>query len=453
MRDVGVGRSGGLTNWYLMNVADMWACVQDHQTEQHWRHVAGWRKVCDLAGQHLTRLRAYRDGLARAWPPETNAAAKAYVAELDDLIDQVQRTHDAASANQTALSAATQAITSTRTELSKIYEEYARKLQQKRTWETIAADPKAAAGSRASEPPVTDAELERLNVRARGIMYGLSSELQQAQAMLRQPPPPAGLKPGSDKPVLEAIPGSPAPVIPPILPVPIQPAARLEAPRMANPVRPAPTPPPPATGPILGSAGPDLPPSRGTTSGPPSSSPVAPGTGTSGPLPPGSTIIGPESGGIRNGQPNRPANSGPRALPSTAHQKTLPTGLIGGVPAAPSQIAGGSQPRRVNPIGGVIGGSAGTAPAGGAGSRPNGSRGLGPAQGVTPIGGSPHQGWVNPVGSGGSHGRPNRSTREAENGRQLDADNPWQVDQGISPVMRPPDEGPIDPGPAIGLGR
>ena len=38
---------------------------------------------------------------------------------------------------------------------------------------------------------MTDADLERLNVRARGLMTGLSGELQQAQVMLQRPPPPA----------------------------------------------------------------------------------------------------------------------------------------------------------------------------------------------------------------------------------------------------------------------
>ena len=44
-------------------------------------------------------------------------------------------------------------------------------------------------GNRVVEPPVTDAELERLNVQAAGMMFGLSGELQQAQATLQKPPP------------------------------------------------------------------------------------------------------------------------------------------------------------------------------------------------------------------------------------------------------------------------
>ncbi|GAB3851049.1 hypothetical protein GCM10029963_38200 [Micromonospora andamanensis] len=69
MREPGVGRTGGLTDWHLMNVADMWACLQSHPADNHWRHVAGWRKVAELSGQHLGRLRHYRERLAHAWPP------------------------------------------------------------------------------------------------------------------------------------------------------------------------------------------------------------------------------------------------------------------------------------------------------------------------------------------------------------------------------------------------
>ena len=453
MRDVGVGRSGGLTNWYLMNVADMWACVQDHQTEQHWRHVAGWRKVCDLAGQHLTRLRAYRDGLARAWPPETNAAAKAYVAELDDLIDQVQRTHDAASANQTALSAATQAITSTRTELGKIYEEYARKLQQKRTWETIAADPKAAAGSRASEPPVTDAELERLNVRARGIMYGLSSELQQAQAMLRQPPssPRPAIQPARDHSSEgQTAGGIAAPIIPPIVPIPNNPSAgsRSRAPSL-SPGKSALTPGLPQTGPVLGGANP----------GSALSTPPAPAAESLGPPPSPNTAPQPPLSGVRTTIPGigpAPGEQNGRARAASPAAPSRTGGVIGGlsVPGTTRPpMSNGGEIRRVNPIGGMIGGGgAGTAPTGAAGSRPGNGRGAGGGSLMTPSNGTlSNFGTMHP----GSIGKlPRGKKDDAEESRRWDPDHPWRTDQGVSPIVRPSDEeGPIDPGPAIGLDR
>lgn len=464
MREPGVGRSGGLTDWYLMNVGDMWACLQDHQTDQHWRHVAGWRKVCDLASEHLTRLRTYRNGLAKAWPPETNAAARVYLAELDDLIEQVQQTHDAAAANQSALSAATQALASTRTELKKIYEEYAGKLQQKRAWDETVADPKAAAGSRTSQPPVADADLERLNVQARGIMYGLSGELQQAQVMLRQPPPaqPITRQP-SDPDVYGGSAGAP-PIIPPIVPVALRATATNISKGFTSPMRPVPGPKAPQIGPVLGGATPPL----GSTPanlGPPGTetpaSPKVPLPGIGLPsVPPLTTPRNPlESmpGQTRPGQTSRPITGGgafplhPKS-PNAPHAMP-PGGVIGGIPGiGPNQPgAGSAQPRRTNPIGGVIGGgAAGTTPSGAAGSRPRGGRGIGGIHPHTISESTLRSGIPGIAGTTGSLGRTDRDDEQ----RQWDPDNPWEMDQGVSPIVRSPDEeGPIDPGPAIGINR
>ncbi|GGM62706.1 hypothetical protein GCM10011608_54850 [Micromonospora sonchi] len=466
MREPGVGPRGGLTDWYLMNVADMWACLQDHQTDHHWRHVAGWRKVCDLAGQHLDRLRTYRDGLARAWPPETSAAARVYLAELDDLIEQVQHTHDAAAANQSALSAATQALTSTRTELKRIYDEYASKLQQKRAWDETAADPKAAAGSRTSQPPVTDTDLERLNIQARGIMYGLSGELQQAQVMLRQPPPAAPVaRQPSDPDAYGGAAGTP--VIPPIVPVAIRSPNKSAGKRPTSPVRLAPSPKTPQIGPVLGRAEPALGPNSSNSRAPgtPQVMPNVPSPGIG--IPPAPPPAGPGGrpdsarpaqnrpgqighpvarGGTRASLPN--SGNSPRALP--------PGGVIGGIPGVgPTQPGSGStQPRRTNPIGGVIGGgAAGTAPGGAAGSRPRGGRVFNGMQPPSTFGGIPRPGAAGAAETIGAWKDPDQGDC-ADQQRRWDPDDPWVTDQGVSPVVRPPDEdGPIDPGPAIGFNR
>ncbi|MEV6812906.1 hypothetical protein [Micromonospora sp. NPDC051296] len=450
MRDPGVGRNGGLTDWYLMNVADIWACLQDHKVDNHWRHVAGWRKVCELADQHLGRLRTYRESLAQAWPPETNAAARAYIAELDDLIEQVRRTHDAAAANQNALSAATQAISSSRGELKKIYDEYAGKLQQKRAWEEIAADPKAAAGSRTSQPPVTDADLERLNIQARGIMYGLSGELQQAQVMLRQPPP---MRHGDRAPEFtDPYSAVTAPVIPPIVPVPL-PTTVSPSTQPKSAPRPVPAPQASGVGPVLGSARPSLAPVP-TNPGMPGSPP--PGQTTSpalGAPPPFQIRSGGRTGITNPGHVGRPGtNNLPHATPSANPRAMPPGGLIGGLPGTGlNQPAPGSaQPRRINPIGGVIGGgAAGTAPAGGAGSRPGGGRGFPGAHQIPAMGG-----FTGSMATGAMPGRPVRRDPVDEESRRWDPDHPWETDQGVDPVVLPPkDEGPIDPGPAIGFSR
>lgn len=456
MIERGSGRTSGLTDWHRMDVNSMWACLQDHDTTNHWKQVAGWRKICDLAQTHLSRLREYRRGLAEAWPPATNAAARAYLAELDELIDKVRRTHDAAAANYTALAAATQAISGTRARLKTIHEEYAAKLQQKQAYEATAADPKAAMGSRVPDRPVTDADLEQLNVQARGIMYGLSSELQQAQVTLQRPP---AMRPPRD-PADPDVYGSSlsAPAVPTIVPVPISTTGGAP-PRKLSPAAsiPAPASKSPVNGPTLGG----LSATSGTkphsaVSGASSHAPTHPSTGVS-PSPP------PLSPGI----PRTPATRGPGRNPSDVDIREHPsgrtearslsspsravpsTGLIGGVPNTGQPVTGsGNAPaRHANPVGGVIGGgSAGTAPTGGAGSHPGGRRTSPGSAGFLPVGGA--------AGANGSAPGSARLASHNHSRDQWDPNSPWEVQKGVPPIVQPPDDqGPMDPGPAIGLDR
>ncbi|MEU1682961.1 hypothetical protein ABZ422_28275 [Micromonospora zamorensis] len=455
MIERGTGRTSGLTDWQLMDVNSMWACLHDHDTANHWKQVAGWRKVCDLAQIHLGRLQEYRRGLAEAWPPETSAASNTYLAELDQLIDKVRRTHDAAAANYTALSAATQAIGTTRAALGKIYEEYAAKLQQKQAYDSMAADPKAVMGNRVTEAPVTDGELERLNSQARAMMFSLSGELQQAQAALQKPPAVRSPIQSSDPDALSATPL--APTIPPIVPVPMPTSGGIAAPRYPVADAVAPVSQRQGVGPVLGGAGTGLASTpavinTGTTATP-TSSLLHPGSG----LPPGAPIPShPAAGMSSRSQPPSGSLNRPSAQPPTPPLKsTPPGGIIGGVPGTSGGMVGpnAAQPRKINPIGGVIGGGgAGTGPAGGAGSRPRSGRTTPLHGGLTPIGGAPS------LGSGTGPGFPGRN-RQTEGfddatARRWDPDNPWETDHGVDPVLRPAEEqGPTDPGPAIGFNR
>lgn len=433
----------------------MWACVQDQDTAGQWKQVAGWRKVCDLALAHLSRLREYRRGLAEAWPPETNTAARAYIGELDQLIDRVQRTHDAAAANYDALAAAARAIGSARAELQPLHEEYAKKLRQKQAYEATIADPKAVAGSRLPErPPVTDDDLEQLNVRARGLMTGLSGELQHAQVMLQRPPTP--VRPGRQINDPDAY-GEVPPIIPPVVPVQVSISARRSpakpSPISSSAAKPSPLP-SSHVGPILGGAGPGTAPAQPLTPPTPinQAPPATPGIG-------GPIGVTPTTSFGRSSI-NRPAAPAHPSLPTndlgasrppsgSAGRQALPNGFVGVPPGQGISQPAPNSPRRVNPVGGVIGGGgAGTAPSGAAGSRPGTGRSAQPGvgHGLFPIGGSPSA----------STGPNSRSRRDPNEGSKpvWDADHPWETDQGVDPVMLPPDEsGPIDPGPAIGFNR
>lgn len=448
MNEPGAAASNALTNWFLMDVTSMWVCLKNQDTTNHWRHVTGWRKVCELAQDHLEKLRAYRRGLAEAWPPESNSAARAYLRELDKLVDQVRQTHDAAAANLTALDAATKAIDSSRDTLRQIHDEYEAKLQQKRSYEAAIADPKVIVGGRSSftEPPVTEADLERLNGRARGIMFGLSSELQQAQIALRPPPIVRAIEPRPNTPSDGP---SPAPIIPPIVPVPLAPSS--PTPHSAAP-KAAPAAAKLRAGPILGNTG--------AAPGPaPSSPPVHPGTDTAGPprtpgLPPPHNPGRPggQSGGPGAGPPRHATSRGATSPPPASQPPTsrrLPAGgVIGGAPHAGPRQPGSTDGHPRRPVGGVIGGGgAGTAPTGGAGSRPGGGRGLPGGPTIPTLGVAPGA----PVGRSGDSTRRGNSENVP---RAWNPDHPWETDQGVDPVIQPPKgEGPIDPGPAIGFSK
>ncbi|SFD11052.1 hypothetical protein SAMN05216284_11142 [Micromonospora sediminimaris] len=435
-----------------MNVADMWACLQGHHTDNHWRHVAGWRKIAELAGQHLGRLRTYRERLAQVWPPETNAASHAYLVKLDELISQVQRTHDAATANQTALSAATQALTSSRSKLQKIHEEYADKLQQKRSWEQTAADPKAAAASRAIHPPVSESDLERLNAQARNIMYGLSTELQQAQTQLRHPPPTPRASVQTSDPDVYAT-GIQPPAIPPIVPMSPPKAASPAISQFRSPplkARATHT-----TGPILGSA---VLASTSSNYSPPTNLTAEPPPNlTAGTDPRPTPFWGVNGHPLENGRPTQITSDRqpPRTGGSNSTRGTPTGGLIGGSPAAGigHPTSPNAPARPTPPFGGLIGGgAAGTAPTGGAGSRPGGGRSLGGVPLPPPIGSPP--GTLQVTGMSERQGRSARPTPGDTGARSWDPDNPWATASGVEPIVTPPkDDGPIDPGPAIGLNR
>ncbi|MGW1057177.1 hypothetical protein [Micromonospora rubida] len=453
MIERGSGRTSGLTEWRLMDLLSMWACIQDHDTAGHWKQVAGWRKVCDLAQAHLGRLKEYRRGLAEAWPPATNAAARAYLGELDDLIDKVQRTHDTAAANYDALAAATRAISSTRVELKPLHDEYVTKLQEKRTYEATLADPKAAMGSRVPDKPVTDVDLERLNAEARNLMYGLSGELQQAQVMLRQPPPPSRIptKDPSDPDIYGSSVG--APIIPPVVPIPVSPPSTAKSTAHPSTNQPVRTPTAPNAGPVLGGV------TAPTTSLPTNTTPFTPAApaGSSASPHQASPPAFPGNLKIPRDQRDQPTPNGRIEMkghqPDRPHSPTKPMplgGMIGGAPGMGIAQPGSSSPRRINPVGGVIGGGgAGTSPSGAAGSRPGGSR-WGQPSGMH---GMPMGGSFNGPGSSGMDGRAG-SQEHGDERRHWDPDQPWAVDEGVPPIVRSSDdEGPIDPGPAIGFGR
>lgn len=468
------GGYAGTTNWNMYNVEQMWALLENQKTDNHWKHVTAWQKAYELTSLHMWRLKEYRDSLAAAWPPEKSQAARVFIDRLDNLINHIESTYEVASENYTVFKTATSALADARRELKEIYDEYVEKKKLKKEYEERLEFEKASLlpGVSIGNPPVTDAELEDLNNRARSIMFDLSSTLVEARIKLRQPEPyDSSLRWEEGRPASDGGGGTPPPVIPSIVPIgTLTPSTSVQA--TVSPVPPTPPTPPtptplttvqnPTAGPVLGGVAPvAAPPTPTPTTAPPV---IAPGpTATSGVVPPPTMPIAPNAGGGVGGAPRvappgMPSSSGAGGTPgvlggsgtpgagagaaprpgaggAAGMPRVMPPGgLIGGAPGAGlAQPAPVQQPRRVNPVGGVIGAPR---PAAGAGAA-----GAGAAAGH-PF--APH------MARPGQAGR----RREDESTKHWDPDTPWETDQGVDPVVQPAkDTGPVDPGPAIGLDR
>ena len=115
--------------------------------------------------------------------------------------------------------------------LRQIHDEYVAKEEIKRGHEVrLAANP---AAQLTDVPPVTDTELEHLNIRARGVMSGLSNELSLAQVRLTQPPKyQSSPSNNQDQTTIATQASTPMPFIPPVIPIsPNTPSSATPPPR------------------------------------------------------------------------------------------------------------------------------------------------------------------------------------------------------------------------------
>ncbi|HEX8347681.1 MAG TPA: hypothetical protein VF657_23555 [Actinoplanes sp.] len=457
----GGGGYGG-TDWAAKDVVAMWQALENQDTTPHWQMVSGWRKSYELTLQHMSQVRNYRENLAAAWPPEKSPAAAAYLARLDQLIASLQATYDAAVVNYGAFSGATSALATSRHELKKIYDTYVANQAKLADFRVKASRPTSGkALPPPAKPPVTDAQMEQLNNRARAIMYGLSSEIIQARATLTKPKVYDPINTidggGSDDGRGTFV----APPIPPI--VPLYPdAASVSAVQHAPTSHAAQSTMQPSTntphignhpgshpGLVLGGV------STGSVITPPTNTGIIGAVPTgNGPIPSGtinptpvlpSPSVGPfpavatpssTSGATR--ATTTPPGAGMRsgtAAGGGGLRAIAPGGVIGGIPSVgvgqPGVTARTTQ--RINPIGGLIN-------PGGSGT-PVGPTGPGP--------GKPARASVS-VGPGIVGGR-NSEHRVGDGSSHWDPDNPWETAEGVPPVVVPSLQQRVDPGPAIGL--
>jgi hypothetical protein len=459
---VHVSDGGGYagTDWFAHDTASMWRMLENQNTDGHWRHVAGLRKIAELTSTHLRRLQEYREKLAAAWPPERSAASSAFIGRLDYLIDHVRQTHDVAAANYTTTSAATSALQLARADLQRIHQEWSDKRRRKQAHDEAVAFERASQlpGVTLGDPPVTDDDLERLNNQARAIMYDLSTTLIQAQAQIQHPRPYQPRMPIEDARIYGG--SSRPPILPPVFPLPAptaltngEPSDFVNAP-ITSSVLPA-------------SDGPKLAGSTALAASSPGSnmirSPVPTTVVEADPLSPVPSLI-----------PQRRAPSTPTGMP-IHHPVTVPApstppamppgGLIGGSPRSGLIQPGPPSTHRINPPGGVIDGATG--------GRATMTPGVGP---IAPLGRPVPPPSTPPPATGGigkrlasprswtvRHAdatfplpqslRPYRR-EERSSGSLWNPDKPWETACGVPPVIHPvPEPGPVDPGPVIGLDR
>ncbi|GIE99103.1 flagellar export protein FliJ [Paractinoplanes rishiriensis] len=453
MLDAGGGGGGG-TPWALLTVDKMYELIKSADTDKQWTLADGWKKSAELISSHRFQVQDYRDNLASAWPPDRSQASAAYLDRLDVMIASLTETYEAALQNYDAVVSATGSIYQAQVQMEKIYQEYknnetllanfAAKQQEQQNNPTPTPSPSPSGGE---QPPVATGRQEALRLQASSMLNGVSTDLAQAQARIARPAPyqkPGDLKgeqptgddggyfPPPIPPITPNYGGSnssgsgstrPSTTFPAATSVPTPPATTQPGLILGGTTPQGLTPPTPINPALPTPAGPGVLPSPGAL---PPSNPLLPGGGQS--VVP---TTGPGSG--RNLGTPRDGVVRPGARPDMLRPMP-PGGVIGAAPAIGPVHPGAGRPgsTRVNPVGGVIGEGQGV------GARPGNSAGGSLA--------APHAG-----GAYGPGGRGNSGRREDADGSHWDPDNPWETAEGVAPVVMPPREQRVDPGPAIGL--
>jgi hypothetical protein len=483
---------GGGTDWWSMDMEKIHSLAQSPDIDLQYQIVDGWKKSADLISEHMGQVSDYRNALATAWPPEKSTASAAYLARLDTLITHLNETYEAALSNHEAMSSASLSLSLAKTEMSTIYSQWDtnnktllafNQQQAQKQQQTNSGQPTPSPSPSGEEPPpVTASQQEALRQKAITLMSSVSSDLAQAQLKVVRPAPYQPLV-SIDKSAEHVGTGSTGvPVLPPIVPTPYSSGSSgssggssststhgstaIPTPSSAAPTGGGSTFPGGSggnSGLILGGANPPSttlpPPSTGLnpiTSAPSGSGPIT----NVGALPPGTAPFIP--GGNRPpttatslGEGGlRPIGGG---LPGGGLRAMPPGGIIGKAPAGGLGESGTARfgTQRVNPVGGVIGepGASGVS-----------GRSLGGSNGESMMGGGTRGGRIGQPGraAGGMRGaiseqpygqaggrRPGR--RDESNDMHWDPDNPWTTEEGVDPVVLPPGEQRVEPGPAIGL--
>ncbi|WP_433792173.1 hypothetical protein [Actinoplanes sp. CA-252034] len=419
-----------------MQIPAMWDMLRNHDSTAHRKAMEGWRQSYELVLMHRTQVEKYKEKLITAWPPSRNKAAAAYIERLDNLIENLTETYNAAIANHRTYTTIIGAVDAAKWELDRIQQEHSTNQTALDKYTAELASRPVHYGKyvvpETKPSPVAAGRQEELHLQAVTLMTSLTVELAQAQTALVTPRPysPKAVRDDGTEPLGS---GGVSSILPGISSFSGNTKAPTRISRPSSSDRGAAR---PTTGTNLGKTEP--PPGRAPSIGPilgGTKQPVLPappvGTPTT---PPNFTPSAnfPESFNI-------PPAQNPSASPITVAPSKTPNGIQFGTTPPAAGTRGASALH-----GGVIGG---VPPIGG---MPSGRAGQ--------LGSPTRAGQkINPVGGliGQDHGArpPQRSSsqRDEETRPQYwDPDNPWETESGMDPILFPRDEQRIDPGPTIG---
>ncbi|MFI1991193.1 hypothetical protein [Actinoplanes sp. NPDC020271] len=424
----------GGTDWALKTVPEMWSMIAAHDGTAHKSLLLTWLQSADLLIDHLSRVKRYRDNLAEAWPPDKSKAAAKYLDRLDDLISHLTSTYEAAVENHRALGAATSALVGARVKMESIYRAYLANQQDLDAYAAKLKSNEQIVGKYriiAPTPPTAESRQLELHLQAQSVMSALSTDLAQAQLNITTPalydpvPNTDRTKPfdpenSSDSSIKTLTSPSPSSNVSNNSGTSLTHSHGISSGptggHSAVSSTPSYTHPDPPSSPLIPILS-GLDPTKATST-PVATNPIShglnPGTGLIGSIP----VIG--------------------TLPTEPHA-SLPAGNIGGIERSPSTL---SRARKTLP-GGIIGDPAETGGTHIGPSLPRNQQ-LNPSGGII---GSP----TTPIGSSFNPRKRSNTTREKIGDRHWSPDDPWAIEEGIDPVILPPEKQKIDPGPAIGL--
>ena len=393
-------------NWTLYDVPAIWAMVGPEREWVSREQTGAWLRTAEMLDSHSSNLQTLRERVAQHWSPEGSPASQALLQQLDSLISSTTTASEASRTNATALGLLVDALMEAKTEIEPLHEAWA--------------------------SAVTNVQRDKLNQQAQAIMSQTDSRVIEHASLLTVPP--EYVLPTRDDPGSTVSPDSSG--------------------STGAAIRPA-----------------DIPPLREP---PPFPARAASGSGGGG--------VRPGAGGVGPGSPVGPADapvwdSSPPVLAGGSPQSTPPSGF-GGRPEilGPTQFVESPGGRALS-VGGVLGpppaasAGGGPRPATGAafGSEPERLGIPSPVEGV--IGGKP-----NALGARAGQPAPTGASEPMEGGllgggmvaggprplgtrrRQYPADEEWETQVGVEPVITPPPppdpKTAFDPGPnVIGLNR